>query len=177
MRRGVDDPSQTISRAQRGRRWLLRSGILGGLAAMLAEAAGTFTSFFWPSKVGAFGGRVVAGRPEDFVLGEPVYFRAGKFYLMRLPEGFLALYRKCPHLGCIVPWRPDDPSEDRIAPTGRFNCPCHASIYDRYGAVIRTPAPRPMDLMKIELQDGNLVVDTATIVERSAFDPSQILRI
>ena len=30
--------------------------------------------------------------------------REGKFYVTRVPEGFFALYWKCPHLGCTVPW-------------------------------------------------------------------------
>ena len=158
------------------RRWLLRWSIMGGLATLLAELGGLFTSFFWPSRVGAFGGKVLAGRPDDVPLGVPRYVRDGKFYLVRVPEGLLALYQKCPHLGCVVPWRPDDPSEDPLAPRGRFNCPCHASIYDRYGVRIDGPAPRSLDLMKIELIAGQLVVDTGDVRQRSGFDPSQALR-
>lgn len=156
------------------RRWILRWGVMGGLGLLLVEGLGAFTAFFWPSRVGAFGGKVLAGKPEDFKVGEPKYVRDGKFYLMRLPEGFLALYQKCPHLGCVVPWRPGDPSEDPLAPQGRFNCPCHGSIYDRYGVLKTGPAPRPMDIMKIEIAGPNLVVNTGDVTERSEYDPSQL---
>lgn len=173
MARRSPTPTRPDTRSPASRRWFLRWSIVGGLALLLTEFFGAFIAFFWPRRAGAFGGRVIAGRPEDIRLGEPRYVREGKFYLMRVPEGFLALYQKCPHLGCVVPWRPGDPSEDRLAPTGRFNCPCHGSIYDRYGRVIKTPAPRPMDLMSIELVNGTLVVNTSDVRQRSDFEPDQ----
>jgi len=38
---------------------------------------------------------------------------------------------KCPHLGCQLEWNPDEKSWD---------CPCHGSRFDRYGALISGPA-------------------------------------
>ena len=96
----------------------------------------------------------------DYQVGEVKVVQEGKFYLSRVPEGFLALWWKCPHLGCTVPWKPDDPTMDQLAPKGRFNCPCHGSIYDRYGQIVQGPAPRPMDLFGIEVREGKVFVDT-----------------
>jgi cytochrome b6-f complex iron-sulfur subunit len=155
------------------RRWLLRAAVLGGLTAVAAQATGCFVHFYYPRRVGAFGGKVLAGKPEDVKLGELRYVREGKFYLSRVPDGLLALYQRCPHLGCVVPWRPDDPSEDALGSTGRFNCPCHQSIYDRYGVVKSGPAPRPMDLMQVSIENGAVVVDSRQVVRRAGYEPGQ----
>jgi len=142
------------------RRQLLRWFGWTTLLVILGEMAAGFLPFFWPRKVGAFGGTVQAGAVTDFKVGDVKKNNEGKFYLSRVPEGFLALWQKCPHLGCTVPWLENQQSEDSIAPTGRFNCPCHGSIYDRYGQIIQGPAPRPMDMFKVTIRDGRIYVDT-----------------
>ena len=53
-----------------------------------------------------------------------------------------------------------NPSMDSLDPKGRFNCPCHGSIYDRYGDIIAGPAPRPMDLFGVAIRDGVVYIDT-----------------
>jgi cytochrome b6-f complex iron-sulfur subunit len=95
--------------------------------------------------------------------------RDGRFLLINNDDGLLALYWKCPHLGCTIPWEPA---------TGRFECPCHGSKYDRHGVLLEGPAPRPMDLMPIEPDlAGNLIVDTGVIHERKTFSPEQATRL
>jgi len=42
----------------------------------------------------------------------------------------------CPHLGCIVGWNPAASSWD---------CPCHGSRFDRFGAVFNGPSPKDLD--------------------------------
>ena len=158
------------------RRSALRVAVLGSLAAVAAQAAGCFVHFYRPNRVGNFGARVLAGRAEELAVGQLRYVRDGKFYLSRVPEGLLALYQKCPHLGCVVPWRPDDPTMDDIEPKGRFNCPCHGSQYDRFGVIRAGPAPRPMDIMAISIENGNLIVDTGKITQRTGYNPSQAFK-
>ncbi|HEY8477536.1 MAG TPA: ubiquinol-cytochrome c reductase iron-sulfur subunit [Chloroflexota bacterium] len=143
------------------RRTLLRRAGWGVIFLVLAEFAVGFLPFFWPKRVGAFGGTVRAGKVTDYNVGDVRKIVEGKFYVVRVPEGFVALWQKCPHLGCAVPWKPLDPSEDTIASSGRFNCPCHSSIYDRYGQIITGPAPRPMDRFPLRiLPDGTIEVET-----------------
>ena len=158
------------------RRWFLRLAVLGSLAAVATQAVGLFVNFYYPLRTGTFGGKVLLGKPEDFKLGEPKYVRDGKFYMSRVPDGLLALYQKCPHLGCVVPWRPDDPSMDDIEPKGRFNCPCHGSIYDRFGVIRAGPAPRPMDIMAVSIENGNVVVDTGKVTQRTDYEPGQAFK-
>ena len=160
-----------------GRRWFLRIAVLGSLGALATQSIACFVHYYFPTRVGTFGGKVLAGKLEDFKLGEPTYVRDGKFYISRVPDGLLALYQKCPHLGCVVPWHPDDPTEDQIAPKGRFNCPCHGSIYNRFGVRVAGPAPRPMDIMGVGVENGNVVVDTGKITQRTEYQPSQAFKV
>ena len=106
-----------------------------------------------------------AGPADSFAPNSVTAFRAGRFYLVRLEDGgFLALSRKCTHLGCTVPWEPQ---------TKRFVCPCHASSFEITGAVLGPPAPRALDLHPIVIENRVLKVDTATTIERTGFDKTQ----
>jgi cytochrome b6-f complex iron-sulfur subunit len=108
---------------------------------------------------------MVAGAVEDFAPGSVTPFAAGRFYLVRLDDGgFLALHRECTHLGCTVPWRAD---------SGRFECPCHASTFDLTGDVLSPPAPRPLDLLPVRIENGLVKVEAGRRLRRSSFSPSQ----
>jgi cytochrome b6-f complex iron-sulfur subunit len=154
------DPSIEVKRGFWSRRMVLRFVGWGAVLAMAGQWLGGMGVFFWPKKVGAFGGVILGGAVSDFDVGDVQLIQEGKCYLSLVPEGFLALWWKCPHLGCTVPWKPQDPSMDSLAPTGRFNCPCHGSIYDRYGDIVAGPAPRPMDLFGVSVRDGKVYIDT-----------------
>ena len=51
-------------------------------------------------------------------------------------QGIVALYQKCPHLGCRVP---------ECVTSQWFECPCHGSQYNQVGEKKGGPAPRGMD--------------------------------
>jgi cytochrome b6-f complex iron-sulfur subunit len=111
---------------------------------------------------------VVAGPIERFENGSVTAFRDGRFYLARLEDGgFLALHRKCTHLGCTVPW---------VADEGRFICPCHASAFDMKGVVENPPAPRPLDLFAVRIENGIVKVDTSRPIQRDSFSTNQVTR-
>ena len=136
----------------------------GAILALLGQwTLGFVFGFFWPKRVGAFGGTVTAGTVDELKVGDVKMDREGKFYLTRVPEGFLALWWKCPHLGCTVPWKENDPvmpGDEGFASKGRFNCPCHGSIYNRYGQIVQGPAPRPMDRFPLKIDGGKILVET-----------------
>ena len=71
--------------------------------------------------------------------------------------GFLALHRKCTHLGCTVSWLPDE---------RRFACPCHASAFSVQGRVLSAPAPRPLDRFPVSVNGGIVFVDTTRRVRQ-----------
>jgi cytochrome b6-f complex iron-sulfur subunit len=148
----------------------------GTIALVSLQAVVAFLIYFWPRKMGTFGSKVSVGSPNDFKVGDVKYFVEGKFYLSRVEEGFMALYQKCPHVGCTVPWRPEFTHDKAPGVTGLFRCPCHGSTYLRNGQIIFGPAPRPMDYMKITNEGGKLVVDTGQIKRRPAWDPAQALK-
>lgn len=132
-------------------------GAVGALA--LAEAGGVVLSYFSPRIVeGEFGGVIEAGTVDSFPLGSVTPFTQGRFYLVRMPDGgFIALYRKCTHLGCAVPWNPAE---------GKFICPCHGSEFEQDGQVLNAPAPRPLDRFAVTLDNGIVKVDTGTPIQR-----------
>ena len=71
-------------------------------------------------------------------------------------SGVVALYQKCPHLGCRVP---------NCVPSQWFECPCHGSQYNQVGEKKGGPAPRGMDRFAVSVVEGVLTVDTGTIVQ------------
>ena len=71
-------------------------------------------------------------------------------------SGIIALYQKCPHLGCRVP---------NCVSSQWFECPCHGSKYNQVGEKRGGPAPRGMDRFAMSVVDGVLTVDTGTIVQ------------
>jgi len=136
------------------------------LLGLFGQAGVALFRFFQPRiEPNAFGARVIAGRVDEFQPGTVSHVQKGRFYISRLEDGgFLALWHRCTHLGCTVPWRD---GEDR------FLCPCHSSIFTQVGEVISGPAPRPLDLFPLEIVDGDIVVDTGRPIQRDRFDPSQ----
>jgi cytochrome b6-f complex iron-sulfur subunit len=165
-------------RSRLDRRSFMAYGLWAAAIALIVEGGVVTIQAMRPlSKPAAFGSTFDVGAVGDFEVGSVTYFLDGRFYISALPGGLLALYRKCTHLGCVVPWRPNEQSEDSLGPAGRFNCPCHGSVYDRYGVVKGGPAPRPLDLFPIEISGGKVTVDTGTIVTRSAYHESQLTKV
>ena len=148
------------------RRFLLTAwGV--SLFGLFGQAGVALARFFNPRiKAGAFGSKVIAGQIDEFPPSTVSHIPAGRFFISRLEDGgVLALWQRCTHLGCTIPWREDE---------GRFNCPCHSSIFDTVGEVISGPAPRPMDAFPIEIVDGQVVVDTGNPIERTQHDSSHV---
>jgi cytochrome b6-f complex iron-sulfur subunit len=158
------------------RRVVIRWAGWGSILAILGGWTNGFLGFFYPHKTGAFGGTITAATTSELKVGEVKAITEGKFYLTHVPEGYIALWWKCPHLGCTVPWKENDPPEGQDVgrqEKGRFNCPCHGSIYDRYGQIIRGPAPRPMDRFPVTIDGDKIKVETGPTkaITRNAAGP------
>ena len=136
---------------------------LGEFIAMVAAYLGPRKT---RAKAGDFGAVIEAGPVENFSPDSVTAFVRGKFYLVRLDDGgFLALSRRCTHLGCTVPWL----SEEK-----KFLCPCHASAFDIRGDVINPPAPRSLDIYRVFIENDTVKVDTGKSIKRSQFRPEQV---
>ncbi len=106
------------------------------------------------------------GPVTDFTPGSVTLIRRGELYLSRLADGgFLALSRKCTHLGCAVAWNEEQK---------KFACPCHSSIFAENGTVLKTPAPRPLDQHPLMIKDGQVKIDIKTRRRRQSFKPEQL---
>lgn len=159
----IDDQHNRTSLDRRG---FLQIAWGISMVGLFGQAGLALWRFLKPSiEPGTFGGKVVAGQVNEFEPGTVSHVQKGRFYISRLEDGaMLALWHRCTHLGCTVPWREDE---------ARFNCPCHSSIFSPAGEVISGPAPRPMDLFPIEITDEQVIVDTGNPIQRDTYDPSQ----
>ena len=152
----------------------LMSASLGGFAAALI-------AFLWIGAEGGFGSKIYAGK-IDVVIGQIrsgggfLYLPEARSWVTEYPKeaiskaeviygkqgavftgmnaGVVALYQKCPHLGCRVP---------ECSSSQWFECPCHGSQYNRVGEKKGGPAPRGMDRFGVSVDNGMLVIDTGTV--------------
>ena len=163
------------------RRQVLNRGIVTTMVLALSGFGAGMVAMLWPSLSGGFGAKIRAGTVDEVTEAistkkEPFYVGAGRFYLQAYPkegvaqakgvaayaavvdgydQGFVALYQKCPHLGCRVPW---------CQTSQWFECPCHGSQYNRVGEKKGGPAPRGMDRFVVSVDGGAVVVDTGTVI-------------
>jgi cytochrome b6-f complex iron-sulfur subunit len=162
------------------RRQFFNRSILAGTGLGLGAFGVASLAFLWPSGTSGFGGKVNVGSEADiqaaFDNKIPFYNAAAKTYIVAYPkedlpkakkvpayaqvisgmeEGYVALYQKCVHLGCRVPWCPS---------SQWFECPCHGSKYNRVGEKQGGPAPRGLDRFPLEVSGGGVTVDTGIIV-------------
>lgn len=161
---------QPQSEGKFNRRHFLGIAWLLSLGALFTQGAVALFKFLQPRvQKGSFGGLVVAGKVDEFPPGSITHNASGQFYISHLPdEGLLAMWHRCTHLGCTVPWREEQ---------DQFNCPCHSSLFNKKGEVTGGPAPRPLDLFPVEIVDGEVLVDTGKPTERQSFDPSQATKV
>lgn len=162
----MNDIQQQKRRGQR--RQFLGIAWAVSLLGLFGQAGTGLFQFFEPrTGPGTFGGKVVAGQLDEFQPGTVSYIPKGRFYIVRLQDGgLIAIWQRCPHLGCTVPWRENE---------GSFLCPCHSSVFTPVGEVVSGPSPRPLDLFPIEIVDGQVVVDTGQAIERQSFDAAQVV--
>ena len=177
---------------QVSRRKVLLIGFWGGMGAMLLGIVTTIINSLYPRNVTGFGGTVFVGTVDALkgAPGQKVHNLDAKAWLVMLTgdqvgrnpgaqEGsIIALYHKCPHLGCTVPWRPDFSREDpRNGETyaGWFLCPCHGSTYSDAGVRVFGPAPRSMDTFALAIAGGKMTVNTGKITTGNETNPSRAI--
>ncbi|MFQ5911757.1 MAG: ubiquinol-cytochrome c reductase iron-sulfur subunit [Nitrospinota bacterium] len=98
-----------------------------------------------------------AGRPEDYIVGEVnERFKLSKrAWIVREEEGFYALLAICTHLGCTPRW---------LRSEQKFKCPCHGSGFYKSGINFEGPAPRPLERLKIALnEERQIVIEKANL--------------
>jgi len=151
----VDDDNATPFGEAVARRTFLARAWKAGFA--LIGGAGLWTSFDVLRSVEASGlGGVVKALPEAEVNEVPVYIRNAQTYLTRIDDQVVALWQRCPHLGCRVAW---------CESSREFECACHGSRFNRAGEVRSGPAPRGMDRFEVTISEDSVEVDTGLITQ------------
>ncbi len=77
-----------------------------------------------------------------------------------MEAGVVALYQRCPHLGCRVP---------PCVSSAQFECPCHSGRFSHTGELLGGPPSRGMDRFPVRIEDGSVVIETGTVIEGIPF--------
>lgn len=166
------------------RRSFMRRGLGVGVGLLGLEFLGGTVAFLWPPPSDGIGVEHRVGTLADWnalhpewATGVPAEFRPARTFVVNVPAAkalalgdpvsvpspgageILALWRKCPHLGCMVPPMCDEQH--------RFQCYCHQSTYNILGEkLLLGPAPRGLDRFPVRIdEDGTLVIDTRELIE------------
>jgi cytochrome b6-f complex iron-sulfur subunit len=160
------------------RRQFLNRGILTAVGFGVAGFAPAMLAFLWPFGSTGFGGQVKVPLSLPEIKGyietnrKPYYIPLARTYLELYPEsalpaaeavykpvvvsgmeqGLVALYQRCVHLGCRVPF---------CETSQWFECPCHGSKYNRVGEKKAGPAPRGLDHWPMTIDGDSVTIDTA----------------
>lgn len=121
------------------RRIFLRALIFWGAAAVFA------TRFLRP--------RVKERRPlikvaqEDIPQHGALVYETQRVAVIRSGDEIYALSLVCTHLGCTVGVTPKD-----------FVCPCHGSVFDREGKVLKGPAEKPLHRLEVSRKGDEVLI-------------------
>jgi Rieske Fe-S protein len=133
---------------------MLEAGWKVGGGLLVAAAGWTTFEALKPLANVSGGGLLPLLTPEAYPEGSATFVREGRFFVTRAKGELFAVSQKCPHLGCAVPF---------CEASGRFECPCHGSVYNLAGEWISGPAPRGMDKHPLQIADGRVIVNTAVL--------------
>ncbi len=170
-------PASVISR-----RSFMRRVLGAGVGLLSLEFLGGTIAFLWPGPAEGMGVEYPMGTLDeinaafpDWAHGTPIEFRPARAFVVNVPAAkamamgepaevaapaageILALWRKCPHLGCMIPQACETRS--------RFQCYCHQSTYNIIGEKLELgPAPRGMDRFPVRIDAGVVIVDTRELI-------------
>lgn len=174
--RPAAEPSSPKPKAVLSRRDFFRTGLLSSFLVFTAQFGGASLAFLWPNLRGGFGSVITLPDNLETIRAQirgsrqPYYFGAGRFYLINYDgtgdqpggvyegitaEGLMALFQKCAHLGCRVPFC--DQSQ-------WFECPCHGTKYNYAGEFQLGPAPTGLFRFAVTIEGDQVKVDTSKVV-------------
>jgi nitrite reductase/ring-hydroxylating ferredoxin subunit len=158
--------------------------VLGaGVGLLSIEFIGGSLAFLLPRASEGFGVEHRIGTLDEinatyptWATGVPFEFRPARTFVVNVPaakamasgedvsildpgDEMLGLWRKCPHLGCMIPRACEERS--------RFQCFCHQSTYNILGEKLQLgPAARGMDRFPMRIDDtGVVILDTRELVK------------
>ena len=161
------------------RRQFFNRALSATFGSFLAILGIELLAFMWPKLKGGFGASIDAGPTADLLTATrtadggviPAFIPEARAYVVPANEanlsaqfegkgvaagGLMALWQRCVHLGCRVPW---------CATSQGFECPCHGSKYDFIGEYFGGPAPRNLDRFQVEIIDDRFIIHTGSIIQ------------
>ena len=163
------------------RRQFMNRGIVAGFALGIGGFAPAALAFLWPQSTSGFGSKISVGKIAEIKAQVQAgngffYYPEGRMWITEYPAasldnarkvyspseltgmeaGLIALYQKCPHLGCRVP---------ECATSQWFECGCHGSQYNRVGEKKAGPAPRGLDRFAMTVSGDIFTVDTGLVIQ------------
>ncbi|CAN5226452.1 hypothetical protein BH18ACT5_BH18ACT5_14970 [soil metagenome] len=161
------------------RRQFFNRALGATFGSFLAVLGVELLAFMWPKLKGGFGASIDAGAVSDLLIATrspdggtiPAFIPEARAYVVPVDDanladqfecrsvaagGLMALYQRCVHLGCRVPW---------CATSQGFECPCHGSKYDAIGEYFGGPAPRNLDRFTVEVIDDRFVINTGDVIQ------------
>ena len=163
------------------RRMFFNRAAVGMMSASIGAFGAAVLAFLWKGAEGGFGSKINAGKVTDLLTSIRanngfLYLAEARSWVTEYPSsaiakakaaygsqgpvlagmeaGVVALYQKCPHLGCRVP---------SCLSSQWFECQCHGSQYNRVGEKKGGPAPRGMDRFAVSIVNGVLTIDTGSV--------------
>lgn len=166
------DNSFPLESPSMSRRQLLNFLAGSVLASTAGAALYPVAKYFIPPSETSEGGAIIAKDilgnliPASQILAEPVGTRAlvaglagEPTYLTVQKNGTInnmGIVDNCTHLGCTFPWNKN---------AQEFQCPCHGSRYSADGSVLRGPAPLPLKLVHVAVQDNAILISPWTEID------------
>lgn len=162
------------------RRQFLNRAMAGTFFSVLGVFGLASLSFAWPRVKGGFGADIDAGDVDEIRTAifnadgsiTPLFWPEAKTWIVPVDDaqqsgsqfvdnatvagGLMAVWQKCVHLGCRVPW---------CQTSQGFECPCHGSKYNSLGEYESGPAPRNLDRFVVEVSESNrFIVKTSQVI-------------
>lgn len=166
------------------RRQFLNRSVFALMGLSITVFSVAIVGFLWPSGSSGFGSKIRVGKISDVKADVQaadgfLYRPEGRMWITEYPTsalskaeqvyspseltgmeaGLVAIYQKCPHLGCRVP---------ECKSSQWFECPCHGSQYNQVGEKKGGPSPRGMDRFAMEISGDAFVVNTGQIIQGPA---------
>jgi cytochrome b6-f complex iron-sulfur subunit len=178
------------------RRQFFNRALLATFAAYAGGLGIAMLAFMWPRIRGGFGSDIDAGDIQDLrdqifqadgtIL--PLFIPEARAYIVPFPvtdlpdsqfdptklggavvvsNGLTALFQRCVHLGCRVPW---------CHTSQGFECPCHGSRYNFIGEYEGGPAPRNLDRFEVVVTESNrFIIKTGSLILTSRAPAKTVL--
>ncbi|MFC1826219.1 ubiquinol-cytochrome c reductase iron-sulfur subunit [Thermodesulfobacteriota bacterium] len=86
-------------------------------------------------------------KKKDIPGGGALVFRKKQIAVIKKGRDVYALGMACTHLGCTL----------NASPEG-FACPCHGSVFNNRGAVLRGPADRPLPRYTVKERGDHIII-------------------